>query len=110
MPTTPDLAQRLDPRRFPNMSPQMQAIVGYLFETVLTDPALAEVTLTADGRGVLAVPVAADGTRGPTTFLAATADLRANLARLGMAADLVRRRLGLELAAVAGGQQETRHP
>jgi hypothetical protein len=48
------------------------------------------------------------------TFLSATADLRANLARLGMAADLdaaqwtafaalVHRRIGLDLA-VPGGQ------
>lgn len=44
-----DLGHKLDPARYPNMSPQMGAILGYLFERVYTTPALAELTVTPDG-------------------------------------------------------------
>jgi hypothetical protein len=98
-----------DPARFPNMSEQMAAIVGFVLEEVFTEPAIAELSVTADG-GVLAVPVTADGARGKATFIGAAADLQANLARLGMAAGLdaaqwaafaerVRERTGLVLTA-----------
>jgi hypothetical protein len=102
------LAEKLKPSRFPNMSAQMAAIVGYLLGEPFSEPAIAELHITADG-GVLAVPVTADGIRGSAAFIAAEADLRANLSHLGMAAGLdqgewadyvglVRARTGLELA------------
>ncbi len=47
--TIHDLGHKLDPARYPNMSPQMVAIVGYLFERAYTTPALAELTVTPDG-------------------------------------------------------------
>ncbi|WP_295884411.1 hypothetical protein, partial [uncultured Thiohalocapsa sp.] len=95
------------PRRFPNMSEQMAAIVGFVLDETFTEPAIAELHLTPDG-GVLAVPVTAAGERGQAAFIGAAADLQANLSRLGMAAglddsqwaayaDLVRERVGLNL-------------
>lgn len=103
--TTP-LEQLLDPTRFPNMSPQMAAIVGFVLDREFTDPAIAEVSLTPNG-GVIVVPVGSDGRQHPV-FFGATTDLRANLGRLGMAAGLsdaqwadfsqrVQARLGLQL-------------
>ena len=102
------LAEKLKPSRFPNMSAQMAAIVGYLLGEPFSDPAIAKLHITADG-GVLAVPVTADGIRGAAAFIGAEADLRANLSHLGIAAgldqgewadyvDLVHARTGLELA------------
>lgn len=101
---TMDLRSKLDPARFPNMSLQMAAILGFVLERDYTTPALAELVVTPDGH-VLARPA---GEVGPMAYLAAEADLRANLRRLGMAAGLdegewadyavrVRRRLGMEL-------------
>jgi len=101
------LHQKLHPARFPNMSLQMAAILGFVLERDYTTPALAELVVTPDGH-VLARPA---GEVGPMAYLAAEADLRANLRRLGMAAGLdesewvdyaarVRQRLGMNL----GGQ------
>jgi hypothetical protein len=109
---TDALHNKLDPARFPNMSEQMTAIVGFVLGEVFTEPSIAELSLTADG-GVLAVPMTADGERGQASFIGAAADLQANLARLGMAAGLdaaqwaafaerVRERTGLVLAAGPG--------
>ena len=81
------LRAKLHPSRFPNMSQQMAAIVGFVLDEVFTEPAIAELSVTADG-GVLAVPVSADGERGQAAFIGAAVDLQANLARLGMAAGL----------------------
>jgi hypothetical protein len=81
------LASKLHPRRFPNMSEQMAAVVGFVLDEAFTEPAIAELHVTPEG-GVLAVPVTADGRRGQTVFFGAAADLQANLARLGMAAGL----------------------
>ncbi len=99
---------KLHPSRFPNMSDQMRAILGYLLGEAFTEPAIAELHLTAEG-GVLAIPVTAAGARGQATFIGAAADLQANLSRLGMAAgldatewtvfaQLVRERVGLDLS------------
>lgn len=97
------LQRKLDPARFPNMSLQMAAIVGFLFEREYTSPALAELVATPDGH-VLGRPEGASA----SAYLASVTELRANLARLGMAAglddaewqvfgDLLRRRLGIDL-------------
>jgi hypothetical protein len=110
---TSPLHNKLHPRRFPNMSEQMAAIVGFvLVGEVFTEPAIAELHLTPEG-GVLAVPVHASGERGQAAFIGAAADLQANLSRLGMAAGLdaaewaefaalVRERVGLELDVGSG--------
>ena len=52
---TPHLCAKLDPARFPNMSLQMAAILGFVLERDYTRPALAEILVTPDGR-VLARP------------------------------------------------------
>lgn len=82
----PDLGQLLDPARFPNMSPQMGAILGYLFERAYTTPALAELSVTPDGHLVGRTQVSGDN--GHTLYLGRETDLRANLRRLGIAAGL----------------------
>jgi hypothetical protein len=79
-----ELQLKLSPARFPNMSPQMAAMLGFLFGRAYTTPALADVVVTPDGH-VLGRP---EGDTGPLAYLAAAADLRANLRRLGMAAGL----------------------
>jgi hypothetical protein len=79
------LHQKLHPARFPNMSLQMAAILGFVLERDYTRPVLAEIVVTPDGH-VLARPA---GEVGPMAYLAAEADLRANLRRLGMAAGLM---------------------
>jgi hypothetical protein len=43
------LQVKLDPRRFPNMSPKFAAVVGYLLQIHVTDPRLVEITVTSDG-------------------------------------------------------------
>lgn len=94
--TPSTLAERLDPARFPNISPQMAAMLGFLFARAYTAPALAELVVTPDGHVLGRV----EGDSGPLAYLAAAADLRANLRRLTMAAGLyalVRARLGVGL-------------
>ncbi|MBK1632632.1 hypothetical protein CKO31_18170 [Thiohalocapsa halophila] len=106
------LRAKLHPSRFPSMSEQMSAIVGFVLGEAFTEPAIAELHLTPDG-GVLAVPVTAAGERGQAAFIGAAVDLQANLSRLGMAAGLdadewseyarlVRERVGVELSGEGG--------
>ncbi len=73
-----DLYGKLDPQRFPNMSLQMAAILGFVLEREYTTPPLAD---------VLVWPAEQEGV-GHSVHLGAAADLRANLSRLGMAAGL----------------------
>ena len=100
----PSLHRKLDPARFPNMSTQMAAIVGYLLDRPCTDPVIAELVLTPDG----AVLARLEGETRTRAFIGAVADLRANLRRLAIAAELsgeewaafvsvVKERLGLAL-------------
>ena len=42
----PDLTRKLDPSRFPNMSPRMAAIVGYVLDHPCTTPAIAELVVS----------------------------------------------------------------
>jgi hypothetical protein len=102
------LHRKLDPQRFPNMSLQMAAILGFVLGRAYTTPTLTDVQVTPDGH-VLAEQ---EGV-GHSMHLGAEADLRANLSRLGMAAGLdqeewtqfaamVRSRLGMELGELAG--------
>ena len=103
------LHRKLDPARFPNMSLQMAAILGFVLECEYTTPTLADVQVTPDGH-VLGWPAEQEGV-GHSMHLGAAADLRANLSRLGMAAGLdevewtqfvsvVRLRLGMDLGEV----------
>jgi len=62
----------------------MAAMLGFLFRCACTTPALAGLVVTPDGH----VLGRAEGGLGPLADLAAAADLRANLRRLGMAAGL----------------------
>lgn len=111
---TMDLYGKLAPQRFPNMSLQMAAILGFVLEREYTTPALADVQVTPDGH-VLVWPAEQDGV-GHSMHLGAAADLRANLGRLGMAAGLdqgewaqfvgkVRSRLGMDLGEPTGGDR-----
>jgi hypothetical protein len=109
-----DLYGKLDPKRFPNMSLLMAAILGFVLEREYTKPTLADVQVTPDGH-VLGWPSAAEGV-GHSMHLGVEADLRANLSHLGMAAGLeqeewtrfaamVRSRLGMELVDLAGADR-----
>jgi hypothetical protein len=41
-----ELARKLNPRRFPGMSPLMAAVVGYVLSKSFTDPDIAEITVS----------------------------------------------------------------
>lgn len=103
----PSLNRKRDPARFPNMSLQMAAILGFILERQYTTPELADLQVTPDGH-VLIWPVSEGGGVGHAQHLGGVADLRANLRRLAMAAGLdaaewatfaarVRSRVGLSL-------------
>ena len=80
------LQNKLDPARFPNMSVEFAAMVGYLLDRQFTEPVLAELSVTADGH-VTGAPAAGDGI-GHALHMGTVSELRGNLRRLGMAADL----------------------
>ncbi len=65
----------------------MGAIMGFSLGREYTMPALADLAVTADGN-VIRWPAGADGGLGHSVHISHIADLRANLRRLGMAADL----------------------
>lgn len=99
------LHRKLNPNRYPNMTPTMGAIMGFLLEREYTTPALADLAVTADG-SVIGWPADAAGGLGHSLHIGHIADFRANLRRLGMAADggewaefaaLVLKRLGVVL-------------
>jgi hypothetical protein len=84
------LHRKLNPNRYPNMTPTMGAIMGFLLEREYTTPALADLAVTADG-SVIGWPADAAGGLGHSLHIGHIghiADFRANLRRLGMAADL----------------------
>jgi len=41
-----ELTRKLDPRRFPGMSPLMAAVVGYVLGESFTNPEIAEITVS----------------------------------------------------------------
>src|SRR5689334_11978659 len=43
---TPSLSKKLNPARFPGMSPFMAAIVGYILDESFTNPEIAELTVS----------------------------------------------------------------
>jgi hypothetical protein len=81
---TPTLADKLNPARFPGMSPMMAAIVGYVLERSFTRPAIAELTVSEQENLVYIRPEGAAGFDG----LQSLEDLRDNWNRLMDAAGL----------------------
>ena len=77
--TTTRLCDKLDPARFPNMSVQLAAVLGFVLKGEYTTPSLADIKVTPDGH-VLAWPSEGDGI-GHSAQLGFAADPRANLAR-----------------------------
>ena len=49
MTVMPTLTAKLHPKRFPNMSGKMAAIVGYILSRRWTRPRIAELVVTSDG-------------------------------------------------------------
>ena len=82
--TSEALKKKLFPRRFPSMSGQMAAIVGFVLGEQYTDPEIAELQVTSDG-GVLARH---RGDFGCNDFIGAEVDLQNNWIRLLDAAGL----------------------
>ncbi len=82
MPT--NLSQKLDPGRFPDMSPFMAAIVGYVLGESFTDPTIAELTVSEQENLVYIRPEGAVGFDG----IQSLEDLRNNWNRLMDAAGL----------------------
>lgn len=72
------LIRKLDPARFPGMSGRMAAIVGYILEARLSEPAIAELAVTSDGF----VLAARDGDTGANEMIGERADLDRNLVAL----------------------------
>ncbi len=44
--TVPELTNKLNPARFPGMSPLMAAVVGYVLGESFTEPEIAEITVS----------------------------------------------------------------
>jgi Zn-dependent peptidase ImmA (M78 family)/DNA-binding XRE family transcriptional regulator len=72
------LIRKLDPSRFPSMSPKMAAIVGYVLEAPFTEPTVAELVVTHDGF----VLAAREGDSGANELLGSRSDLDRNLVGL----------------------------
>ncbi len=75
---------KLKPSRFPNMSPFMAAIVGYVLETSFTTPEIAEITFGENDNLVYIRKAGAVGFEGIQSLV----DLRNNWNRLLDAARL----------------------
>ena len=73
-----NLAAKLHPSRFPNMSGKMAAIVGHVLGEQWTDPEIAELHITSDG----AVLARHDGDCGCNDFIGDVADLECNIHNL----------------------------
>jgi len=68
------LREKLDPHRFPDMSPKMAAIVGHIVGEQLGDAAIVEMTVTSDNFVLARV----DDDPGFNEFIGAFSDLVAN--------------------------------
>jgi hypothetical protein len=79
-----DLKRRLNPGRFPGMSPLMAAIVGYVLDEPFTDPTIAELTVSEEENLVYIRPEGRAGFDG----IQSLEDLRNNWNRLLDAAGL----------------------
>lgn len=75
---TPSLSKKLNPARFPGMSPFMAAIVGFVLDEHFTDPEIAELTVSENENIVYVRKTGAVGFDG----LQSLEDLRNNWNRL----------------------------
>lgn len=82
--TQESLAAKLDPRRYPGMSPKMAAIVGYIVGEKFTWPNIEEMIVTADGM----VFARESCDFGYNAFIGAKSDLDRNWRKLVEVADL----------------------
>src|ERR1035437_891888 len=73
-----DLKKKLNPSRFPGMSPMMAAVVGFVFGESYTDPEIAEITVSEAENLVYVRKVGSVGFDG----LQSMEDLRNNWNRL----------------------------
>lgn len=78
------LIEKLRPDRFSAMSGKMAAIIGYILDERLTDPAISELVVTSDGF----VLAERDGEVGANELIGEEADLNRNLLGLIEAAGL----------------------
>ena len=70
--------EKLHPRRFPNMSGKMAAIVGHILDIEVTDPVIDGLFVTSDG---FVLAQHADDS-GANEFIGSYTDLRSNWVRL----------------------------
>ena len=75
---------KLHPKRFPNMSGKMAAIVGYILGVEWTEPTIAELVITSDGY----VLARNSGHIGFDAFIGLATDLQRNWDNLLSAAGL----------------------
>lgn len=76
------LCEKLDPRRFPSISPMFGAIVAYIVGERLADQAIAEMTVTSDD----IVMARVDGDTGFNNIIGSFSDLVSNwVSLLGVA-------------------------
>ncbi len=71
----PTIKEQIDPRRGSSLSPQFIAILGWVIHEKLTEPSIAQLSITSD-HFVLAM---AEGDIGFNQFIGAEADLWRNL-------------------------------
>src|SRR5689334_24709470 len=107
------LESKLNPSRFPNMSPQMAAIVGFIIGSQFASPAITELVVTSDGFVLIGV----EGQVGANEFLGSYAALLRNwlnvlsCARLTMdeyfaVQSAFAERIGYYVQFMAGGRYE----
>lgn len=78
------LAAKLRPERFTEMSGKMAAIVGYILDEPFSDPAISELVVTSDGF----VMAEREGQPGTSEIFGTEVDLNRNLLDLVTAAGL----------------------
>ena len=79
--------RKLNPRRFPGMSPRMAAIVGFVVSEKFAAPQIQSMYITSDGFVIARSGAAGEGL-GHEQFIGALSDLEDNWERLLDAADL----------------------
>ena len=79
-----DLAAKLRPERFAEMSGKMAAIVGYILDEPFSEPAISGLVITADGF----VLAEREGQTGDNEMLGTEVELNRNLLDLVAAAGL----------------------
>ena len=83
------IKKKLDPRRFPNISGKMIAILGWLLDIEITKPAISSICTTSDD----VVMAELKGDCGFNEILGSYADFKRNLVNISMAAELTPKQL-----------------